>query len=378
MNGAGAERVVSLLSNHFIKENKDVSVIITSKKISESDISGLNGKVSAFSLIEMVEGRGRSFISRVMMFASKILRKIGLKDYSSVLKFYSRNYDRIKALNRFYKTKKSSTVISFLYDAMFLSLLSSRRHIKLVISERADPCQLLSNETDAAFIYKMFSRSDEMVFQSPDVLEWYRRNTKADGKVIFNPIKPDLPQPYQGERSKDIVNFCRITEQKNLTMLIKAFSFLCKDYPDYRLLIYGNADNSSYFDKVLEEREKSEISDNILILPARNDIHEIINDCVMFVSSSDYEGMSNSMLEAMAMGMPVVCTDCPAGGARAVINDHENGLLVPVGDAEAFYKAMKEIIENPTLAKKLGENASKIKETQSVEKITEKWMEVIG
>ena len=98
----------------------------------------------------------------------------------------------------------------------------------------------------------------------------------------------------------------------------------------------------------------------------------------MFVSSSNYEGMSNSMLEAMAMGIPCVCTDCPAGGARAVIKDGKNGLLTPVGDAHALCKAMKRIAKNPDLASKLSQNSVKIRETQSVEKIIEEWMELIN
>ena len=97
----------------------------------------------------------------------------------------------------------------------------------------------------------------------------------------------------------------------------------------------------------------------------------------MFVSSSDYEGMSNSMLEAMAMGLPCVCTDCPAGGARAVIKDGENGLLTPVGDSHALYLAMKKIAENPGLANKLSQNSVKIRNKQSVDKIIKKWMELI-
>ena len=98
----------------------------------------------------------------------------------------------------------------------------------------------------------------------------------------------------------------------------------------------------------------------------------------MFVSSSDYEGMSNSMLEAMALGLPVICTDCPAGGARAVIRNGENGILTPVGDANALYLAMKNLAETPDFAETLGKNAVKIRTEQSVEKIIEKWMDIIN
>lgn len=84
------------------------------------------------------------------------------------------------------------------------------------------------------------------------------------------------------------------------------------------------------------------------------------------------------MLEAMAMGLPCVCTDCPAGGARAVIKDGENGILTPVGDSHALYLAMKNVAKNPHLAQKLSENAVKIREEQSAKKITEEWMELIN
>ena len=97
----------------------------------------------------------------------------------------------------------------------------------------------------------------------------------------------------------------------------------------------------------------------------------------MFVSSSDYEGLSNSMLEAMAIGLPCVCTDCLGGGAREVIKDRENGLIVPMNDAEAMCRAMKEYIEDPALAEKCSLNAAAIREELSVEKITRQWLDII-
>lgn len=97
----------------------------------------------------------------------------------------------------------------------------------------------------------------------------------------------------------------------------------------------------------------------------------------MFVSSSDYEGLSNSMLEAMAIGLPCVCTDCLGGGTREVMVDHENGLIVPVNDTEALFAAMKEYATSFDLSKKCSENAARIREALSVEKITKQWIQVV-
>ncbi len=83
------------------------------------------------------------------------------------------------------------------------------------------------------------------------------------------------------------------------------------------------------------------------------------------------------MLEAMAIGLPCVCTDCLGGGTREVMVDHENGLIVPVNDTEALFAAMKEYATSFDLSKKCSENAARIREALSVEKITKQWIQVV-
>lgn len=89
--------------------------------------------------------------------------------------------------------------------------------------------------------------------------------------------------------------------------------------------------------------------------------------------ASNYEGMSNSILEALTLGLPVVSTDHPIGGAREMIKNKVNGLLVPVNDTDALYKAMKYMIGNQEFAEKLGENASTIRYQWPVELIADQW-----
>ena len=93
----------------------------------------------------------------------------------------------------------------------------------------------------------------------------------------------------------------------------------------------------------------------------------------MYVCSSNYEGLSNSLIEALCMGMPVISTDHPIGGAREMITDRLNGLLVPVGDTEALYQAMKYIIEHPDAARKMGMEATKIRNRWPISEIADRW-----
>lgn len=382
MNGGGAERVISLLTSAAVNRGSDVTLLITHQKKQDSVLGDIDSGVQVISLPDEARKQKTSaFLPKLIMLFARLLGKLGFKEKSSVLKYLSRNYGSVNWLKKYFRKHSDASVVAFLYDSIFYSLLSVTKKNKLIISERGDPCQSLSSKTTVAFLKNEFPKADGVVFQSPDVQKWYLENTPVKGTVIFNPVKPDLPEPYCGERKKRIVNFCRISAQKNLLMLVDAFALFHKDFPDYELDIIGDAVGNGVdgYIKAVNEQIKNNCCENCIhILPSRKDIHEYIKDYAMFVSSSDFEGMSNSMLEAMALGLPVICTDCPAGGARAVIRNGENGILTPVGDANALYLAMKNLAENPEFAEVLGKNAVKIRTEQSVEKIIEKWMDIIN
>ena len=97
----------------------------------------------------------------------------------------------------------------------------------------------------------------------------------------------------------------------------------------------------------------------------------------MYVLSSDYEGIPNSLLEAMAMGMPVISTDCPIGGASMLIEHGVNGLLIPVGDSEKLHSAMHYFAKNPETAEQCAREAAKIRKRLSVKQICDQWLEYI-
>lgn len=388
MNGGGAERVISLLVNSAVARGFKVKLIITHQSKKDAVLSDIDSRVEVISLPDEIESYDYPEIAqKVVMLSSRFLGKIGkifspkLADKALVIKYLARNFKGISWLKSYFKKHKSATVIAFLYDSIFYTLLSRSKNNKLIISERGDPCQSLGTKTTMSFIRNEFQKADRFVFQSPDVQKWYEENTGVRGRVIFNPIKADLPEPFVGQRKKCIVNFCRINPQKNIPLLLDAFEKFSERFPEYELHIFGDTASLSdeeYYNSAIERKNSLASKDKIHFFHARKDILNVIRDYSMFVSSSDFEGMSNSMLEAMALGLPCVCTDCPAGGARAVIKDGENGLLVPVNDAEALAEAMCAVVSVDGLAEKLSRNSVKIREEQSLEKIIDKWMEIIN
>lgn len=386
MSGGGAERVISLLSNELVDRSYDVTLIITHQSLKSANISGISNSIRLISLEDKARESSK-FIKKFRLLKARCIGKIKkafreIDDNFQLINLYqARNYDKIKWLKDYFHKNKNCITVAFLNEPIFMSMLAKDNSTKIIISERNDPSKFVNTKTTMAFVRKMYPKADAMVFQSPDAMQWYRENTNVKGRVIFNPIKPDLPERYIGERKKKIVNFCRISSQKNLHLLVNAFELFSKDFPDYELYIYGDAVGNGaegYIDSVKETISHLACKEKIHILPAQKDIHNLIKDYAMFVSSSDFEGMSNSMLEAMAIGLPTICTDCPAGGARAVIKDHENGVLVPVNDVQAMADAMKEVAGNPESAEKLSINGSKIREDLSVDKIVNQWMEIIN
>ena len=161
-------------------------------------------------------------------------------------------------------------------------------------------------------------------------------------------------------------------------MLVRAFLKVHEKHPDYILRIYG-PDSFDGTKEILEKLiEDNNAKDFIFLMGASNELEKEIPKGEVYAYSSDYEGMPKSLLEAMAMGMPVVSTDCPCGGPKAVINDGENGFLIPVGDEDALSDRINRLIEDKDLAKRFGDKAKEIEKIASVEAIYQQWKDYLG
>lgn len=257
-----------------------------------------------------------------------------------------------------------------------ISLLIASENLpnKAFFGEFSDPyTQFSVNSSYWKMREHYFSKADGGIFQTEFQKQFYSFIPNLECHVIPNILDASkLPERYTGERRKNIVNFCRLNSAKNLPLLIDAFALLHKDYPEYTLSIYGEG---SLKDELIRKISDLRLDDVAKIYPFDRDLHPKIRDAAMFVSSSDREGISNSMLESLAIGLPCVCTDCPAGGASAMIEDHVNGILTPVKDVNALYLRMKELIEDPILSERLSQNAVKIKDRLKPETICEQMID---
>ena len=205
-------------------------------------------------------------------------------------------------------------------------------------------------------------------------MSFFSTKIQKKGIVIPNPLTQSIPERYKGARLPKIVTSCRLEPQKNLDLLINSFAEIASQYPTHMLYIYGEGTERSRLEmKALELG----LTDRIVFPGYSNHIFEDILHAALFVLPSNYEGISNSMLEAIALGVPTIATDCPVGGARETIVDGFNGILVPVGNKEKMVQAIIAVLSNQELSKKLSRNGALLREKLDISCIAERWLELI-
>lgn len=281
--------------------------------------------------------------------------------------------DRIITIRKSIKEIKPDVIITFMWDInMNVILASIGLKCKVIASERCDP----KNEPRKLIHFAMhfvLPMADYTIFQTEQVRGYYPKKIRKNSCVIPNAISDNIQEADRSNIVKKIVAVGRLTEQKNFSMLLNAFSNFSKEVTGYTLVIYGDGP----LRKKLElEAKNLGISEYVIMPGYVNDVILKIRDAVMYINSSDYEGISNAMLEALAMGIPSICTDCPVGGAREIIKNGINGILVPIQEAECLSDAMIKIAENSDFADKLSKNALEVRHDYGIETIGKRWMEV--
>ena len=152
--------------------------------------------------------------------------------------------------------------------------------------------------------------------------------------------------------------------------MIRAFKQIADRYPEYKLIIYGEGEKRAALTELICELG---LENRVYLPGTEKSIFDKIKDASMFVFTSDFEGLPNALIEAMALGLPCISTKCSPGGAEELIKDGENGILVDCGDESQISAAMEALLSDKTKCEILGENAFKIRERVSVNEIVTQW-----
>jgi glycosyltransferase involved in cell wall biosynthesis len=350
MQSGGAERVLSLLANGFVAEGDDVS-LITIAAAANSDFYKLDSRVKRLSI--GTEKRSTSTLTGLFS-----------------------NVARIARLRQSLAALRPDCVLSFSDRTNVLAILAARSlGLRVIVSERSDfsACdiggrlwELLRNIS--------YPRAQVVVFQTSEVAERFcRERVPVTFEVIGNPIATEFTVPVNQELKNfdgpSIVAMGRLSHEKGFDILLEAFGRVADGMPDWKLTIFGEGPCR----EALEAQRRASGLDSRVHLPGRTT--SPARDLAMadlFVLSSRFEGMPNAMLEAMALGIPVIAVDCSAG-VRELSKAGRRSLLVPPGDAVSLSEALRQITKDPLQRAALGRAGREVLAEYDASTIIARW-----
>lgn len=303
------------------------------------------------------------------------VRRLSLEETEIKQSFFKRNVSRILKLRSICREEKPDLVISFMGEPTFRALLATKGlPIKNIISVRSDP-----NIEYAGLIREFLGKhllptADGCVFQTEEAKMWFPKKLQKKSKIIFNPIGEEFYQMQHRPVLGRIVSCGRLEEQKNHSMLIKVFAGLAVKHSEIHLWIYGGG---SLRRKLQKQIRKAGMENRICFKGVTDNVPKALSEASIFVLPSIFEGMPNALMEALAVGVPCISTDCPCGGPRMLIDSGENGILVKNNDMAALAEAMERLLNNPAAAAALGARAKERALEYRQEKVFGEWKEYV-
>ena len=289
--------------------------------------------------------------------------------------FLSRKAAGVLNLIRLFKAiKGSDRVVSFYTRQNCYSILVSKlRGIPVICAER-DSFFMNDGKTNHILRKLFYPHADGFIHQTKMAQEYLRNNegVKCKDVVIPNPLwikKFAERKPIKGR----IIAVGRLADQKNYEGMIRAFSRVVSKEYDAKLYIYGGGETASY----QQLAESLGISDNIIFAGMTKDIIKEYQTAEIFIMFSHGEGYPNALMEALAMGVPSISSDCPIGGPKDMIMNGYNGYLVKCGDEERLADRIIELMCDEEKKDAFSTRAVKIRETNNLDIIYHHYMDYI-
>jgi len=341
LNYSGAEKVLSELIKKLALKKNEISLLLLDDKENYYEIEN-NIKVYGC----FVEG---SKLSRIIKRREKIKTTLKLINPDLVVSF------------------------GHVCNINTISSLIGNRNYPLIVCERNDPFydpRSFSQKVIRNFLYRF---SNGYVFQTKEIQSYFSKSIQFKSAVISNPvIDLNIKQKEYTNFNFNLVTVGRLDRyQKNQMLLIRAFENILQYHPEAKLNIYGEGPSRNEYQKYINSKE---LEESIFLRGKVEDLNEKILENDIFILCSRFEGMPNALIEAMSFGMPCISTDCGGGGAKALINNNKNGLVVPNFNIKELELAIQKMISNKEFRIECGMEARKITEKLEINQIVDEWI----
>ncbi len=336
LSSGGSERVLSTLANKLSTHNYSVCIVC------------VRGKESFYPIDNKIK----------VFFLDKE-------------KYIYHLWQKMLWLRSFTKKMDFDLVISFIvrvYGFTILSLMGC--HIPIITSERNDPRSFDYLSRWIMHIFLPFS--DHHVVQTENIKTYYPAFIQKKTSVISNPVNPSVLSQPPVEKKDVIISVGRLVRQKNHQMLINGFAAIADRHPSYKLVIYGEGPLREY----LQQHIKRLGMEKRIMLPGRTkDIIKKMCEARIFCMTSTHEGMSNALIEALCLKLPVITTN--VSGVEKLITHNQNGLLIPVNNVPSLSKALDRLIDDEDLQRLFNKNNCKKISMFDINTIITQWETII-
>ncbi|KQM69550.1 group 1 glycosyl transferase [Pedobacter sp. Leaf216] len=351
LEGGGAERVISNIANKFYSKGYTVTMIcLNTAEVKYKMDSGVK-------IVNLVN------------------RKNGQNFYNRLKYAWLTFYRLISILKR----EKPACTICFMTSAnLWAGLCCLILRLPYLVSERITPDYTINkyNKLLQWISFKVYSKSKAIVLPAGEMGKGFKRNklfkTLKNFKTIHNPVN-NFKQATAAmvNQKRFILAVGRLNHQKGFDLLIDAYSRL--QHTDVDLLISGVGPEEA---SLAQQIVALKLEDRVKLIGFKSNLQDYYTQAEVFVLSSRNEGYPNVLVEAMGMGCACVAMDCEFGPSE-IINNGINGLLVDKEDVAALSEAIAKILNNNLLRKNISEKAKLINETNSIERISANWEQLI-
>lgn len=373
MNRGGAEHVMANLISHFVSKGYDVILVTTHKAKCEYALCGREmaeyfaGERKDENGIESVrihEPESDSDGSLIRCYS-----EIDEPDKGSRISNFRA---RCRKLEEIWRVTKPDVILSFIGKNNMMAVKTAQKlRIPVAVSVRADPELEYQGEAMKIAAKHYYSKAALVIMQTQESLGFFGEQIRKKAIVLRNPIDPKcLNCDTDDAREKVIMAVGRCDENKRHSMIIDAFAAVSSRLPRYRLVIYGEGELRS---RLIAKVRDMGMEDMISLPGVSDEIWAEMKQSSIFVLASDSEGMPNSLIEAMCMGMTCISTDCPCGGPRMLIKDKINGLLIPTGDENALERALVSAADDSDGDRCMAHTAQEMRNIYDSEKVYGEW-----
>lgn len=320
LTGGGAERVVSVLASALAELGYKTNIIVHYKTEETYPVSS---RVNVYYDANKTDGNN-SIVGKI--------RKL------------------LRIRNQVRKTG-TTYLIPFMDSCLIHSYYATwGMRTKLISTIRVNPrCRTsgLGEKCD-----EIVAKSNALFAQTLDEKEYYPEAIQKKTFVLPNPVNPEAFEKKHayGEQIKNIVMAGRFTEQKNYPMALRCACIMRDRGYELTFRLYGEGKNTQDIREMITEMQ---LEDTVYLMGRSSTMLDDFNSSDIYVMTSNFEGMPNTLMEAMAVGLPCISTDCPSGPSDLIVN-RDNGILIQMNNEVQMADELERLIKSPQMAKELG------------------------